>query len=139
MAPVQQKISPKDLELVRHFVTSPDDFMRPADAGLLQMGDTRHNPFGDYAPASTQIQGILKGMYDAFTGSLEKANAEEADSQKAYEELMATKKEELATLEAALAKETGDDAAKTKRLADAKQERDDTMAQLKADEKFFEE
>merc|ERR1719453_2142109 len=97
------------------------------------------NPFGDYAPASTQIQGILKGMYDAFAESLEKANAEEADAQKAYEELMATKKEELATLEAALAKEMGDDVAKEKRIADARAERDDTEAQLKADEKFFEE
>ena len=49
------------------------------------------NPFGDYAPKSTMIQGILKGMYDAFTADIEKDNAEEAEKQKSFEELMATK------------------------------------------------
>jgi C-terminal processing protease CtpA/Prc len=52
------------------------------------------NPFGDYAPQSTQIQGILKGMYDAFTADLEKDNAEEAEAQKSFEELMGTKMQE---------------------------------------------
>merc|ERR1719421_1804776 len=32
-------------------------------------------------------------MYDAFAANLEKANGEEGDSQKAFEELMATKKQ----------------------------------------------
>lgn len=44
----------------------------------------------------------LRGMYDAFTADLEKDNVEEAESQKSFEEIMATKKEELATLEATL-------------------------------------
>jgi len=75
-----------------------------------------NNPFGDYAPQSTQIQGILKGMYDAFTASLEKANAEEAEQQKAFEELMATLKKEQATLELTLEKETLDKAEKNKKV-----------------------
>merc|ERR1719440_2230488 len=97
------------------------------------------NPFGDYAPQSTQIQGILKGMYDAFTTDLEKDNAEEAESQKSFEELMATKKQELATLEATLQKQETDSAAKTKKLSESEVLLDDTTAQLAADEAFFED
>merc|ERR1740122_677579 len=106
-------------------------------SGTVNAMQIANNPFGDYAPQSTQIQGILKGMYDGFTASLEKANAEEADAQKAFEELMATKKKELETLQLTLEKEELDQAEKTKKLADARVDLDDTKVQLKADEEFF--
>merc|ERR1719181_2728579 len=95
------------------------------------------NPFGDYAPQSTQIQGILKGMYDAFTGDLEKDNAAEAESQKSFEALMATKRQEKATLEATLQQQETDQATKTKKLKDSQVLKDDTVDQLNADEAFF--
>jgi len=131
-------LSDTDLDLVRSFVEHPGNFvaLQQKKASALQVGN---NPFGEYAPQSTQIQGILKGLYDAFTQGLEKANGEEADAQKAYEELMATKKAELATLEATLEKQEMDFAEKTKTKAESKALRDDTMEQLAADEKFFEE
>ena len=44
-------------------------------------------------------------MYDAFTADLEKDNAAEAEAQKSFEEIMATKRQELATLEATLQKQ----------------------------------
>merc|ERR1719310_2162868 len=97
------------------------------------------NPHGDYAPASTQIQGIMKGMYDSFTADLEKANAEEADKQKSFEELMATKLAEHATLTATLEAKTKEHAEAEKLLADDKVLLQDTKEQLEADEKFFEE
>merc|ERR1719183_3076727 len=100
----------------------------------MSAAQVANNPFGDYAPQSTQIQGILKGMYDSFAGDLEKDNAEEADKQKAFEELMATKKMELATLQATLEKQTLDEAEKTKKSAESKSLLDDTKAQLDADE-----
>lgn len=132
-------VSVEDLEVVRDFVERPQQLL-PAPRGAaaaLQVGSK--NPFGDYAPRSTAIQGILKSMYDAFAANLEKANGEEGDSQKAFEELMATKKQELETLKAALAQQTADEAAKTKLKADSKADLDATKKQLKADEKFFEE
>merc|ERR1719460_717305 len=52
---------------------------------------------------------------------------------------MATKKQELATLEATLQKQETDAAAKTKKLSESQVLRDDTAAQLEADEKFFED
>merc|ERR1719487_2211454 len=123
------------MDVVKHFVEKPQDF---AKSGMIA-AQTGQNPFGDYAPQSTQIQGILKGMYDAFTTDLEKDNADEANKQKSYEDLMATKKQELATLEATLQKQESDHAAKTKKLAEDKVLRDDTTEQLAADEKFFED
>merc|ERR1719160_2123323 len=81
----------------------------------------------------------MKGMYDSFTANLEKANAEEADKQKAFEELMATKQAELETLQATLEARTQEHADAEKLLADDKVLLADTKAQLEADEKFFEE
>merc|ERR1719440_2610691 len=124
----------QEIEVVQHFVEKPQDFMKSKALGAVQVGQ---NPFGDYAPQSTQIQGILKSMYDSFTADLEKDNAEEADKQKAFEELMATKKKELKTLEGSLEDETKDAADRTKSVADDKAMRDDTREQLDSDEKFF--
>lgn len=132
---MRETMSNNDLEVVKKFVEHPDNFM--GHAGTLNAMQIANNPFGDYAPQSTQIQGILKGMYDAFTASLEKANAEEAEQQKAFEELMATKKKELDTLQLTLEKQELDSAQKTKKLADARVDLDDTKEQLKADEIFF--
>merc|ERR1719174_3294937 len=134
---VADKISDSDMQVVKKFVDHPEDFV--GGVAPLSALQTAQNPFGDYAPQSTQIQGILKGMYDAFAAGLEKSNAEEAEKQKAFEELMETKKQELATLQATLEKQTGDNAEKTKKLADSRAELDDTKAQLEADEKFFAE
>merc|ERR1740138_1846764 len=113
--------------------------MAPPTKGMSAAQIGGPNPFGDYAPQSTQIQGILKGMYDAFTADLEKDNAEEADKQKAFEAFMATKKRELATLEETLKTQVLDKATKTKLLADSEKDQDETKAQLEADEVFFED
>jgi len=131
-----QKLSSSDVEVVRHFLEHPGDFAGQRAAGV-SAAQTANNPFGDYAPQSTQIQGILKGMYDTFASDLEKANAEEADSTKDFQELMATKQTELETLQATLAAQSGDHAKKAKKLAESEELQDATKTQLAADEKFF--
>jgi len=135
---VSHSVSDEDLKVIQGFVDQPEQFVGGRAEGL-SAAQIANNPFGDYAPQSTQIQGILKGMYDAFASSLEKSNAEEAEKQKAFEALMETKKQELATLQATLEKQTADNAEKTQKLADSRAELDDTKAQLEADEKFFAE
>jgi len=111
---VVHSVDEQDLQVVRHFVDRPEDFVG-SRTGVISAAQIANNPFGDYAPQSTQIQGILKGMYDAFTADLEKANAEEASKQKGFEELMKTKKTELATLQETLDKNNMDEAEKTKK------------------------
>jgi len=130
-------VSDSDLALVKKFINSPEDFV----GGRVSMSAAQiaQNPYGDYAPQSSAIQGILKGMYDSFAADLEKDNAQEADRQKGFEELMATKKAEQATLESTLEKQSHDEAHKSKALSDAKTQRDDTDAQMRADETFFED
>lgn len=129
------ELSDANLEVVRRFVEKPQIAMSTA----MSAAQTGQNPFGDYAPQSSQIQGILKGMYDAFASDLEKDNANEANGQKAFEALMETKQQELATLTATLQKQESDAAAKTKKLAEEEVLREDTTEQLAADEKFFDE
>lgn len=128
-------ISNENLEVVKRFVENPSLFAKQG----VSAAQTGQNPFGDYAPQSTQIQGILKGMYDTFTSDLEKANAEEGDQEKNFQDLHGTKMQELATLEETLAKQEADKAVKTKQVAEDKTLREDTTEQLKADEAFFEE
>jgi len=129
------RVSKEDLDVVRSFFAEPSRmFSRARGASLLAVN---HNPFGDYAPQSTRIQGVLKSLYDSFTSDLEKANVEEADSQKSFEELMATKEAELATLEATLEQQELAMGSKTKAHAESKVLRSDTQKQLKADEAFF--
>jgi hypothetical protein len=132
-----QAASSADLELVHRFLERPADFGAPGRSTVssLQVGN---NPFGEYAPQSTQIQGILKEMYDAFTADLEKDNAEESDKQKGYEEYIATKQKELATLKQSLENQQLDEATKAKDEADSQTDRDDTQKQLEEDEAFFE-
>jgi len=130
------KMSDSEKQIMEHFVTKPADFVGHKTLSAAQISQ---NPFGDYAPQSTQITGILQGMYDAMTAELEKDNVDEATSQKGFEELMATKKQELETLQATLQKQETDEAAKSKKLSESEVLRDDTAAQLDADEKFFDE
>jgi len=127
------KVADQDLKAVQAFVSNPEEFARSGFSAI----QLHQNPFGDYAPQSTQIQGILKGMYDAFTSSLEKANAEEGEKEKAFEELMETKTAEKATLSATLDSQQDDQASKKKLLADSETQLDDTKMQVDADEVFF--
>lgn len=133
-----ESVSDSDMQLVKHFVSKPQDFF-PTHASTLSAVQIsgNQNPFGDYAPQSTQIQGVLKGMYDAFAGGLEKDNAEESEKQKSFEEFMATKKEEEESLKATLQTKELSAAENTKSLADSKVERQDTTEQLASDEDFF--
>merc|ERR1719480_671989 len=87
----------EDLKVVKNFVKRPTSFLAQSSTGFSAMQTDQ--PFGDYAPQSSQIQGILKSMYDSFTYDLEKADATEADRQKSYLKLMETKSKELENLE----------------------------------------
>jgi len=123
--------SEEDIDKVKSFFANPRQAI-----SALQVGTS---PYGDYAPQSTQIQGILKGMYDAFAASLEKANAEEAAKEKAFEDLMETKANELQTLQATLEAQETDEAHKDMKLSESISTRDDSKKQVSADEEFFED
>merc|ERR1719498_1561068 len=97
------------------------------------------NPFGDYAPAPTAIQGTLKNMYDSFASQLEAANADESNKQKTFEELIATKTQELNALKSTKVNKETTLGETSRNLADSEVEREATTKQLKDDEAFFED
>merc|ERR1719149_460212 len=132
---VADSVTDENMKIMQLFVAKPLSFASHASG--MSAAQIAQNPFGDYAPQSSAIQGILKGMYDAFTMDLEKDNAAEAESQKSFEALMATKAQELETLTLTLQKQETDEADKTKRLSESDVLLDDTVDQLAADEAFF--
>jgi len=135
---------PKDMikgdqmEKVREFVKNPTAFFAHKQA-TFSAAQVSQNPFGDYAPASTAIQGTLKSMYDEFTANLESANAEESSKQKSFEELSETKAKELAMLQATMENKQTSLGETEKNLADSDAERAATQHQLDHDEQFFED
>jgi len=135
---VEKSMKEQDLTVVRRFVENPEEFVG-GRSGMLSAAQIANNPFGDYAPQSSQIQGILKGMYDTFASDLEKSNADESKKAKTFAALMETKKAEFEALQETLQSHTMDSATKTKDLADSKASLDDTKEQLEADEIFFAE
>merc|ERR1719310_1577435 len=90
-----------------------------------------------YAPQSATIQGILKDMYETFATDLESATSEEATANRDYENFMATKAKELAQMEETKAKKEEEKVEAETNLAETTQAYDDTTAQKKADEEFF--
>jgi len=134
---VLDNVPAKDVDAIRMFISRHEsmDSGNSGHGNLLQVSND--NPFGDFAPQSGQIQGILKSMYDAFVADVEKSNAEEGQKQQAFETFMTTKKAELATLQATLLKQAKAVSEKGRLRSDSRRERDETRAQLKADEVFF--
>jgi predicted nucleic acid-binding Zn-ribbon protein len=130
----KDSLADDDMSTINNFVNDPEGFMGKKSAAFLE---TSHNPHGDYAPASTAIQGILKNMYDTFVDNIQSMNTEEATKQKNFEELIATKQRELAALVQTQTDKEQLLGQQKKEMADAFTQRTETEAQLKADQEFF--
>jgi len=92
---------------------------------------------GSYAPASGQILGILKQMKETFETNLAQTQKEEEQGSGDYENLKATKEAELTASADQLELKTQELATTDEKLANSKQELEDTEATKEADEKFL--
>merc|ERR1719463_491234 len=110
------QLSPEKLMLV-------DKFMKDPVSYLAQKAEIESGANEAYDPQSVTIASILKEMHDSFKTTLEAHETKEADGQSSFEEIMATKSKELATMKDVL----------------ASQELQNTEAQMKADTDFFAE
>merc|ERR1719291_43577 len=90
-----------------------------------------------YAPQSGEIFGILRQMKETFEANLSDAQKEEMANQKAYEDLKAAKEAEIAAGQAQIDKKTQELADTDEKLAQAKEDIEDTRNSLAADEKFL--
>jgi len=90
-----------------------------------------------YAPQSGEIFGILKQMKETFETNLSDSQKEEMANQKAYEDLKSAKEEEIAAGQAQIDAKTQEHASTDEKLAQAKEDIEDTKNNLGADEQFL--
>merc|ERR1719236_266908 len=83
-----------------------------------------------YAPQSGQIFGILKQMKETFESNLSQSQKDELANQKAYEDLKAAKEDEIAAAQAQVETKTQELATTDEKLAQSKQDIEDTRASL---------
>merc|ERR1712157_703085 len=108
------------------FIQAPQDYF-DADPTFKQ----------SYAPQSGEIFGILRQMKETFEANLSTSQKEELANQKAYEDLKAAKEEEIAAGQAQIDTKTQELADTDEKLAQAKEDIEDTRNSLAADEKFL--
>merc|ERR1719163_1871148 len=116
---VDKLVTPSQRKAVTAFIQAPSDFF-DAESTFKQ----------SYAPQSGAIFGILKQMKETFESNLASSQKEEMQSQQAYDDLKAAKEAEI---------QAGTDQSdtKTQKLAESKQDLDDTRMSLDADQAFL--
>merc|ERR1719335_377155 len=90
-----------------------------------------------YAPQSGAIFGILKQMKESFETNLASSQKEEMTAQAAYEDLKAAKESEISAGTDQKDTKTQELADTDEKLAQAKQDLEDTRNSLAADQKFL--
>merc|ERR1719174_3119058 len=90
-----------------------------------------------YAPQSGQIFGILKQMKETFETNLSESQKAEMAAQKAYEELKVALEAEITAAQDLKDKKTQELASTDEKLAQAKEDIEDTRNSLAADEQFL--
>merc|ERR1719482_2584848 len=116
----------KERKAVSSFIQAPEDYF-DAEPTFKQ----------SYAPQSGEIFGILKQMKETFESNLSQSQKDELANQKAYEDLKAAKEEEIAAGQTQIETKTQELATTDEKLANAKQDIEDTRASLAADEQFL--
>merc|ERR1719324_1947929 len=119
-------LTPSQKRIVNAFIQAPEDYI-DAEPTFKQ----------SYAPASGQIYGILKQMKETFESNLSQSQKDELANQKAYEELKAAKEDEIQAAQDQIDVKSHELALTDEKLAQAKQDLEDTRNSLSADEKFL--
>jgi len=122
-------------QLQKLIMDKPDlltDFDRETVASFLAGGQS-----AEYVPASGEITGILKEMKDTMSKSLAEAEAQEADSVKSHEELVAAKSKEIAALTKSIESKTVRTGELAVEIVQMKADLSDTQQALEEDKKFM--
>jgi len=114
---IQQLFTPSQRKVLQAFVQDSQD--------------------GGYAPASGEIFGMLKQMKETFETNLANSQKEETANQRDYENLKATKEEEITAGNDQLDKKTEQLAVSDEKNAQSKESLVDTQNVLAADIKFL--
>merc|ERR1719440_563835 len=123
---VEKIASPRQRKEITAFIQAPSDYF-DAEPTFKQ----------SYAPQSGAIFGILKQMKESFETNLETSQKEEMASQTAYDDLKASKEDEIKAGSDQKDTKTQELADTDSKLALSKEELDDTRNTLGADQKFL--
>merc|ERR1719287_219146 len=104
---------------------------------VLSFLDGTANPFGDYAPQSGEIVGMLKAMKDEMDKDLNGAIAAEEKAQAGFDELAAAKKSEIAAASEAIEAKTSRQGALAVLIATTGDDIEDTTAELEETQAFL--
>merc|ERR1719375_1084446 len=119
-------MTPREHKMVAAFVQAPGDYF-DAEPTFKQ----------SYAPQSGAIFGILKQMKETFETNLSSSQKEEMQSQQAYDDLKAAKETEIKAGTDQSDTKTQELADTDEKLAESKQDLDDTRMSLDADQVFL--
>jgi hypothetical protein len=119
-------MTPTQRKAIAAFIPAPADYF-DAEPTFKQ----------SYAPQSGQIFGILKQMKETFETNLSASQKEEMQAQAAYEDLKAAKEAEIKAGIELKDEKTQELANTDEKLAQAKQDLEDTRNSLSADQKFL--
>jgi len=123
---LEEIVTPAQQKAVSAFVQAPGDYF-DAEPTFKQ----------SYAPQSGEIFGILKQMKETFETNLSASQKEEMANQQAYEDLKTAKEAEIAAGQEQRDTKTQELADTDEKLAQAKQDLEDTRNSLSADQKFL--
>jgi len=123
---VNKIATPAQKKAVAAFVQSPSDYF-DAEPTFKQ----------SYAPQSGAIFGILKQMKETFESNLSSSQKEEMQSQQAYDDLKSAKEAEIKAGTDQSDTKTQELADTDEKLAESKQDLEDTRMSLDADQAFL--
>jgi chromosome segregation ATPase len=113
------------------------DSVDASDRDTLMAFLQGQNPYGDYAPASGQIVGILKNMKDEMDKSLGGIVATEEAAAKGFTELKAAKTSEIQAATKAIESKTTRSGELAVEIVNAKNEKDNTTKDMEESQAFM--
>ena len=87
-SPRLMTLSEMDSKTLKTFLENPTSFLQQEPVDYYEQ---KAQAKASYSPQSATVTGILKDMYDTFAADLEKANGDESNAQKGFEEVIAAK------------------------------------------------
>jgi len=125
-----------DYQITKHSATL-SGILTPSQKKLIHSFVQAPGGFKSHASQSGQIYGILKSMLDTFEANLSTSQREELENQRVYEQLKASKTEEIQAGQDQINKKNEQMAAAKEANAEAKQNLEDTQNSLAADQAFL--
>jgi len=117
-------IAPSQQRMISGFIQSSEDSSQDSNAPA-------------YQAQSGEIFGILQNMQETFESNLSQAQKDEMINQKAFEDLKEAKEAEIKAGQEQIDTKTSEMASANEQVAIDKQDAEDTMNSLSADEKFL--